>query len=248
MLLSVVKTASTPTIAAAMARMVSNMPRPGRAAATGAAAARGAGTAAEGRAAAAGAAAVARGAGAGAAAADGAEGAGAGPPVGPPGGKVGSLMVGAAEGLGGKLIRTVSFFGWTFPVSFFGGSAPLGIVGIFSAIKVKFQFKLKLPFGSVKLLIQTKSAGPGDRPSIVRGRQSPAAGGILPPGLASASWPGALSSGSQLPSPAITNALLGLSPRFAPGLLTTGPARRALFPRARDIHGQRPPLKLFAVE
>jgi len=183
-LLRVVRTASTPTIAAAMARMVSNVPRPGRAAATGAAAARGAGAAAEeGRAAAAGAAAVARGAGAGAAAADGAEGAGAGPPVGPPGGKVGSLMVGAAEGLGGKLIRTVSFFGWTFPVSFFGGSAPLGIVGIFSAIKVKFQFKLKLPFGSVKLLIQTKRAGPGDHHSLVRGRQSPALDGILPPAL-----------------------------------------------------------------
>src|ERR1022692_1930323 len=32
-------------------------------------------------------------------------------PVGPPGGSVGSLMVGAAVGLGGKLMRTVSFFG-----------------------------------------------------------------------------------------------------------------------------------------
>jgi hypothetical protein len=31
-----------------------------------------------------------------------------------PGGNVGSLIVGAAEGLGGKLIRTVSFFGF-FP-------------------------------------------------------------------------------------------------------------------------------------
>jgi hypothetical protein len=43
-------------------------------------------------------------------------------------------MVGAAEGLGGKLIRTVSFLGWTLPVSFFGGTAPLGIFGMFSAI------------------------------------------------------------------------------------------------------------------
>jgi hypothetical protein len=59
---------------------------------------------------------------------------GADPPVGPPGGKVGSLIVGAAEGLGGKLMRTVSFFGWTLPVSFFGGTAPLGIVGILSVI------------------------------------------------------------------------------------------------------------------
>jgi hypothetical protein len=44
------------------------------------------------------------------------------------------LIVGAAEGLGGKLMRTVSFLGWTFPVSFFGGTAPVGMFGIFSAI------------------------------------------------------------------------------------------------------------------
>ena len=56
-------------------------------------------------------------------------------PVGPPGGRVGNLMVGAAEGLGGRLMRTVSFLGWTLPVSFFGGMAPVGILGMFSAIK-----------------------------------------------------------------------------------------------------------------
>jgi hypothetical protein len=43
-------------------------------------------------------------------------------------------MVGAADGLGGKLMRTVSFLGWTLPVSFFGGTAPPGVLGIFSAI------------------------------------------------------------------------------------------------------------------
>jgi hypothetical protein len=32
-------------------------------------------------------------------------------PVGPPGGSVGNLIVGAAEGFGGKLMRTVSFLG-----------------------------------------------------------------------------------------------------------------------------------------
>ena len=48
---------------------------------------------------------------------------------------MGSLIVGAAEGLGGKLMRTVSFLGWTLPVSFFGGTAPVGMLGIFSAIK-----------------------------------------------------------------------------------------------------------------
>lgn len=43
----------------------------------------------------------------------GAEKAGDGevPPAGPPGGSVGNLMVGAAEGFGGRLIRTVSFLG-----------------------------------------------------------------------------------------------------------------------------------------
>jgi hypothetical protein len=44
------------------------------------------------------------------------------------------LIVGAADGFGGKLMRTVSFLGWTFPVSFFGGTAPAGPPGIFSAI------------------------------------------------------------------------------------------------------------------
>jgi hypothetical protein len=42
---------------------------------------------------------------------------------------VGSLIVGAAVGLGGKLMRTVSFLGWTFPVDFFNGSAPEGVPG-----------------------------------------------------------------------------------------------------------------------
>jgi hypothetical protein len=51
-------------------------------------------------------------------------------PVGIPGGKVGNLIVGAADGFGGKLMRTVSFFGWTLPVSFLGGTAPDGMLGI----------------------------------------------------------------------------------------------------------------------
>jgi hypothetical protein len=51
------------------------------------------------------------------------------------------LIVGAAEGLGGKLMRTVSFLGWTLPVSFFGGTAPPG-VGIFSAINYLPKLKL----------------------------------------------------------------------------------------------------------
>jgi hypothetical protein len=61
-------------------------------------------------AAAAGAAAVFK-AGAGAAGAGAEALTGLGAPVGPPGGNVGSLMVGAAVGFGGKLMRTVSFLG-----------------------------------------------------------------------------------------------------------------------------------------
>ena len=70
------------------------------------------------------------GAGAAARGAAGAAGAAAegadmdGTPVGPPGGNVGNLIVGAAEGFGGKLMRTVSFLGCTLPVDFFIGSAP----------------------------------------------------------------------------------------------------------------------------
>jgi hypothetical protein len=56
-------------------------------------------------------------------------GAAVGAPVGPPGGNVGSLMVGAAVGFGGKLMRTVSFLGCTLPVDFFNGSAPVGAPG-----------------------------------------------------------------------------------------------------------------------
>jgi hypothetical protein len=67
-------------------------------------------------------------------------------------------MVGAAEGLGGKLMRTVSFLGWTFPVSFFGGTAPLGTLGIFSAIKyVSVQIKVAAP-GCQTLIPTEKSA------------------------------------------------------------------------------------------
>jgi hypothetical protein len=60
------------------------------------------------------------------------------------------LIVGAADGFGGKLIRTVSFLGWTLPVSFFGGTAPPGVLGMFSAINFTGQDKLLLH--CVKLL------------------------------------------------------------------------------------------------
>jgi hypothetical protein len=66
---------------------------------------------------------------AGAAAVGGGPKEGLGAPVGPPGGSVGNLMVGAAVGLGGKLMRTVSFLGCTLPVDFLSGSAPVGAPG-----------------------------------------------------------------------------------------------------------------------
>ena len=69
-----------------------------------------AGAAAAERAAAAGAAEL-RNAGAPAAGGAGAAGAALDAPVGPPGGSVGSFMVGAAVGFGGRLMRTVSFLG-----------------------------------------------------------------------------------------------------------------------------------------
>jgi hypothetical protein len=62
-----------------------------------------------------------------------------------PGASVGSLMVGADVGLGGKLMRTVSFLGWTFAASAgFGGSAPPGDVGLFSAISFLLCCKRKV--------------------------------------------------------------------------------------------------------
>ena len=74
-------------------------------------------------------------------------------PVGPPGGNVGSLMVGAAVGFGGKLMRTVSFLGWTLPVSFLtGGMAPMGAPGLFGGMSaIAFSFvKDKRHWAAVK--------------------------------------------------------------------------------------------------
>jgi len=64
---------------------------------------------------------------------------------GPPGASVGSLIVGADVGLGGKLMRTVSFLGWTFEASAgLGGSAPPGGVGTLSAISCLFVLQPKV--------------------------------------------------------------------------------------------------------
>src|SRR5215469_6562550 len=156
----VVPMAASPATPAAIARTVST----GLAAATttgamatrpaaGAGRAAGCAAAADAAAGETGAAVVVRGAATGAAVPAGRGAAGAAPgmppgaPVGPPGGNVGNLIVGAAEGLGGSVIRTVSFLGWTLPVDFFMGvtgapGTPGGIGGCgLSAIKLSSQNK-----------------------------------------------------------------------------------------------------------
>jgi hypothetical protein len=62
------------------------------------------------------------------------------------------LIVGAADGLGGRLMRTVSFFGWTLPVSFFGGgTAPSGAPGMGGGMSaIIFAIQDKSPEASVK--------------------------------------------------------------------------------------------------
>jgi len=79
-------------------------------------------------------------AGAGAAGAAAAEGGGALGAAdgggGPPAGRLGNLMVADEEGLGGRLMRTVSFLGWTLAASpGLGGTGPAGMFGVFSAIE-----------------------------------------------------------------------------------------------------------------
>ena len=68
----------------------------------------------------------------------------------PAAGSVGNLIVGEALGLGGKLIRTVSFLGCILAASPGLGGAPLGTLGLFSAIMFA-GLKLGLRLTSVKL-------------------------------------------------------------------------------------------------
>jgi hypothetical protein len=78
-----------------------------------------------------------------------------------PGASVGSLIVGADVGLGGKLMRTVSFFGWILAASAgLGGNAPPGVVGIFSAIKFLFCLQPKV----APLRCQTRIAANSPNP------------------------------------------------------------------------------------
>src|SRR6266481_5051310 len=72
---------------------------------------------------------------------------------GPPG-SVGNLIV--AAGLGGRLMRTVSFFGCTLAASDgLGGNAPGGGFGSFSAITQFTALNLELSGAGVKLLFKS---------------------------------------------------------------------------------------------
>jgi len=72
--------------------------------------------------------------------------------VGAVGAGAGILIVGAAVGFGGKLIRTVSFLGCTLAASVgLGGTAPDGVLGLFSAINFS-EPKLELAPVGVKCL------------------------------------------------------------------------------------------------
>ncbi len=116
-----------------MATIARALSKPLTVGAAGEGAERGAGARCCGEAAAGAAVAGRRAGAAGAAAGGGANGALPGAAEGPPGGNVGNLMVGAAEGFGGKLMRTVSFLGWTLDSGGLGGTPP-GRLGILSAI------------------------------------------------------------------------------------------------------------------
>jgi len=87
------------------------------------------------------------------------------PAEGPPGGSVGNLMVGAAEGFGGKLMRTVSFLGWTLDASGgLGGTAPPGKLGMFSAINL-LLFQGRVGCHGCQTLILKEKYCPGFSPA-----------------------------------------------------------------------------------
>lgn len=104
---------------------------------------------------------------------------------GPPAGRVGSLIVGEELGLGGRLMRTVSFLGWTFAASAgLGGTAPPGVMGLLSAISFVDEAKLGSASESVKLLLGCPSSdqgprGAGGRGNVLRAAAA-ACAGVMP--------------------------------------------------------------------
>ncbi len=147
-------------MAAAIAKTLSTVPKAG--AAAGGRTGKGArGAAAGARGAATGAAAAAGGTGgAGVLAVAAAGGTGAGAWATGADGGVGNFIVGAEVGLGGKLMRTVSFFGCTLAASEGrGGAAPVGKFGKFSAIILTFYPRRRS--GQCQMHIQPGSAPRG---------------------------------------------------------------------------------------
>ena len=105
---------------------------------------------------------------------------------GPPAGRVGSLMVGEDVGLGGRLMRTVSFFGCTLAAS--GGFGGMGAPdsGLVSDIILFAGSKLGSPLNGVKLFLGFSRQGGRvslrfvARASIKKGRRSqPARPGVI---------------------------------------------------------------------
>lgn len=80
----------------------------------------------------------------------------------------GILMVGEAVGFGGRLMRTVSFFGWTLAASAgFGGTGAAGCVGLVSDIRAFLVAKLESDPERVKPLIDTARSDEGARRDAV---------------------------------------------------------------------------------
>ena len=78
----------------------------------------------------------------------------------------GILIVGAAVGLGGKLMRTVSFFGCTLADSEgFGGRAPEGTLGVFSAIYLDLLAQTMFHATRCQMLITADKGTPLSTPS-----------------------------------------------------------------------------------
>ena len=133
----------------------------------------------------------------------------------------GRRTVGAAVGLGGKLMRTVSFFGCTLAASLgFGGTEPAGGLGVLSDIN----------FSRIQIRVESKwcqTLIPRRKKTGRRGAPTPAFCAKKRVSQYRSRWP---------PS---------RSPRNPPPPPVRG---GAFFFRARDVHGQGPVLEFFAVE
>jgi hypothetical protein len=143
---------------------------------------------------------------------------------GPPAGSVGNLIVGEADGFGGRLMRTVSFFGCTFAGSDgLGGTAPDGRFGMLSAIN---RCQPKVRWCGCQTCIWKNT-----------GRFCCKTG-----------LPGLGCVGLIAFSPATLTAAIAATAITASASASAAGARSAFFPGARDVHSQGASLKIFAVK